>query len=71
MPKNWSVKSVYVSKLIICSYPEVIDGCSFDFRQVFNFVSIAQVVASQSVHSCTYESDFSKYWKIPRIFVHL
>ena len=30
MPKNWSVKSVCVSKLIICSYPEVIDGRGFD-----------------------------------------
>ena len=77
----WSVKSVHVSKWIIRSYAEVTDRCGFDlllrksgsvsqFWPVFNFVSITQVVASQRVDSCTHESDFSKQWKIPLIFVY-
>ena len=62
---------VHVSKWIICSYAEVIDGCGLDlflrkfgsvsqFWPVLNFVSITQVLESQSVDSCTYENAFCK-----------
>ena len=40
LKKKWSVKSVYVSKLIICSYAEVTVGCGFDlFLRKFGSVS--------------------------------
>ena len=41
IPKNCSVKSVHVSKWIICSYAEVTDRCGFDLL-LTKFGSVCQ-----------------------------